>query len=432
MLLAGPYRPFWTYVRGLRSNAVALNSAYTIGSYVSMAVLQGLQFFLLARALGSHEFGIVASVVAITSAFLPFCSLGLGNVAIMHLTRGQARAEQSLGNGLAVTTITAAAGVALSLLVGWAFLNEPGVLRLVLLFALSEILLSKYVDLAAHVFLGLERQLVAAFFYNFQMFVRTGCAVMLYLGWTQQTALAWAQLHLAGGALSAVLVLCISVRRLGRPRTQLAAAIADIRKGVFFSILYSARSVHTDVDKIVLARLASASTAGTYTAAFRLVSLTCLPITAILFSLQARIFRKGHKRGLIGTVSALRQLLFIASAYCLFLGAAIYVGAPAVPLLLGESYGLTTDILRWLCLLPFFVVLQLLGSAALSGADAQPRVSLLHALTAALALLLNLLLVPGLGWRGAVIAAYGAQGFLIAGLAYTIMTRVQAERKAKR
>ena len=71
-----------------------------------------------------------------------------------------------------------------------------------------------------------------------------------------------------------------------------------------------------------------------------------------------------------------------------------------------------------------------MGSAALSGADAQPRVSLLHALTAALALLLNLLLVPFLGWRGAVIAAYGAQGFLIAGLVYTIMTRVQAERKA--
>ena len=95
MLLTGPYRPFWAYVRSLRSNAVALNSAYTIGSYVSLAVLQGLQFFLLARALGSHEFGIVASVVAITSAFVPFCSLGLGNVAIMHLTRGQARADES-------------------------------------------------------------------------------------------------------------------------------------------------------------------------------------------------------------------------------------------------------------------------------------------------------------------------------------------------
>lgn len=432
MLLAGPYRPFWAYVRSLRSNAVALNSAYSIGSYVSMAVLQGLQFFLLARALGSHEFGVVASVVAITSAFVPFCSLGLGNVAIMHLTRGQARADESLGNGLAVTAITAAAGIALSLLVGWAFLNEPGVLGIVLLFAFSEILLNKCVDIAAHVFLGLERQLVAVFFYNFQMFVRTGCAVVLYLGWTHQTALAWAQLHMAAGVVTTVVILFVSVRLLGRPRTKYASAIADIRKGVFFSILFSAKSLNTDVDKIVLARLASATTAGTYTAAFRLVNLTCLPITAILFSLQARIFRKGHEGGLIGTVDALRQLLNFAAAYCLLLAVAIYVAAPAVPLLLGESYRLTVDIVRWLCLLPFFMVVQLMGSAALSGADAQPRVSLLHALTAALALLLNLLLVPGLGWRGAVIAAYGAQGFLIAGLVYSIMKRVQAERKASR
>lgn len=432
MLLTRPYGPFLSYLRGLRSNHVARNSAYMIGSDVSVTVLQALQFFLLARALGAHEFGIVASVAALVSVFVPFSGLGLGNVAIMHITRGQARAEHSWGNGLAVTTMTAGVGVGLALLIGNLFLDQPGIWLLVLLFGISEVLLTKYVDLSAHVFLGLEKQLVAASFYNFLNFMRLACAAALYLGWTQPTALAWAQLHLAAGAVTTGVVLYVSVRLLGRPRTQYASAIGDMKKGVFFSIVLSARSVHRDVDKIVLARMASAATAGAYTAAYRLVHMACLPIMATLFSLQARVFRKGREGGLTGTLRALRGLMMIGGAYCLLVAVGLYVAAPAVPWLLGNSYQLSVEIIQWLCLLPFFLVLQSAASDALSGADEQRRVSLLHALAAGMALLLNLLLVPSYGWRGAVFAAYGSQAFVLAGLFFTIANRLRLERKARR
>ena len=432
MLLARPYGPFLSYLRGLSSNRVALNSAYMMGSQFSIALLQGLQFLLLARVLGSHEFGIVASVVAITSALLPFSGLGLGNVAIMRIARGQARAELSLGNGLAVTGITAFMGAGLALLIGKVFLVEPGIWLILLLFAVSEILLTKCVDLAAHVFFGLEKHGISAFFYNFQMLVRLACAATLFMRSTPPTALDWAQLHLASGVLSAGVVLFASVRLLGRPRTRYASAKSDIKQGVFFSLVFSARSAQMDVDKIVLARMASAATAGAYTAAFRLVYMACTPIMAILLALQARVFRTGHDGGLGGTLGALRSLMTMAGAYCLLLAAAIYLAAPAVPWLLGHSYQPSSEILRWLCFLPFLVVAQSVGSEALSGADAQRRLSFLHALTAGMSLLLNLILVPHYGWRGAVMAAYGSQGFLVAGLLLTIVPRLKAERKARR
>jgi O-antigen/teichoic acid export membrane protein len=432
MLLTRPYAPFLSYLRGLRSSPVARNSAYMMGSQFSIALLQALQFLLLARALGSHEFGIVASVVAITSALLPFSGLGLGNVAIMRISRGQARAEWSLGNALVVTSITAAVGVALALLIAAFFLDEPGIWVLVLLFGVSEILLTKCIDVAAHVFYALERHGVSAFFYNLQMLVRLACAAALWWGWTQPTALAWAQLHLAAGLLATGVVLYASVRMLGRPRAEYASAKSDIKTGVFFSIGLSAQSVQTDVDKLVLARMASAATAGAYTAAFRLVYMACTPITAILLALQARLFRKGHERGLAGTMAALRHLMIVASAYCLLLAAGIYVAAPAAPWLLGNSYQLSAEILQWLCVLPFFLVVQSVGSAALSGANAQRHLSFLHALAAGMSLLLNLLLVPHYGWRGAVMAAYGTQGFLVAGLLLMTVLTLEAERKASR
>lgn len=418
--------------RRLGSNPVARNSAYSIGSHASIALLQGLQFFLLARALGPHEFGTVASVVAITSSLLPFCGLGLGSVAIMNIARGKARAEESLGNGLAVTAVTAVIGVGLALIIGQASMNLPGIWLVVFLFGVSELLLSKFIDLAAGVFMGLERQLVAAFFYNLMMFARLCCAAILYVGWTQPTALAWAQLHLSAGALTAIVVLCVCIRLLGRPRADYATAKSDIGKGVFFSIVNSAASVQTDVDKIILARMVSPAMAGAYTAAFRFVTLAYMPIMAIMFSVQARIFQKTHKDGLLGVLRAVRLLISITVAYCLLIALCIYAAAPAVPWLLGEAYQPSIEILQWLCLLPLFFAIRSFASTALMGVDAQRRVSFLHTVTAVLALLLNVLLVPEHGWRGAAVAAYASQGFLIAGLLVTIVLVLGAQRKTAR
>jgi O-antigen/teichoic acid export membrane protein len=201
---------------------------------------------------------------------------------------------------------------------------------------------------------------------------------------------------------------------------------------VFFSIGISARNVQTDVDKIVVARMESAGTAGAYTAAFRLAFMACTPIVAILLALRARLFRKGHHGGIAGTLGALRGLIPIAGAYCILLAVGIYWAAPAVPLLLGPTYQQSSEILQWLCFLPFLLSVQSVCSEALSGANAQRRLSFLHALTAGMALLLNLTLVPLYGWRGAVMAAYGAQGFLVVGLLVTIMLMHRAEREARR
>ncbi|WP_227820370.1 lipopolysaccharide biosynthesis protein [Ramlibacter tataouinensis] len=415
----------------LRSDPASRNSAYMIGSQVSIAVLQGLLFILLASALGAHEFGRVASVIAITSVFLPFAGMGLGNVAIMRISRGQAHAAMSLGNGLAVTAVTGTLGVLVAMLIGEAFLHERGTWLLVLLFGISEILMTKVVDLAAHVFLGLERQGVTALFYNLLMVVRLVFAGALFWGFTTPTALHWAELHLAAGVLSAVVVLFYSVRLLGRPRTGYQTVRNDIGKGFLFSVVIAARSVHTDADKAVLARIASEATAGAYTAAFRLVYMACTPITAVLLSLQARIFRRGDQRGLEGSLTAVRRLVLIGGVYCMLLAVAIYAVAPAVPWLLGDSFDLSPDILRSMCLLPFLVIAQAAASDALNGADAQRRVSTLHTLTAGLSVVLNLLLVPGHGWQGAVMAAYASQGFLVAGLVLTILLGLQAQRKAR-
>lgn len=413
--------------RRLRSNVVARNSVYSIGNQGLQSLLHAIQFLLLARALGSHEFGMVASVLAVTSVLLPFCGLGIGYVGVRHIARGQARAEQSLGNGLAVTVVTALIGVLLALMIGAAFLKEPGIWLLVLFFAISELLFSKYIDVAAHVFLGLHRQAVTFAFYHLLLSMRLACAAALYAGWTPPTALAWAQLHLFAGASSALVVFCVSAWLVGRPRINFAVAKSEVRKGIFISLTMSAHTAQTDADRVVLARMVNPATAGAYTAAFRMINLACMPITAALFSLQARVFQKAHETGISGALGALRPFILIAVPYCLCLGLGIYAAAPAMPWLLGESYQLSTEILRWLCVLPLLITFQAAANLALLGVDEERRVSFLTMLTAGLSILLNVLLVPEYGWRGAVTAAYAAQAFLIAGLLMMIFRALRAQ-----
>jgi len=399
-----------------------------MGSQVATAVLQTLQFLLVARTLGAHEFGIVASVVAITSVLLPFSSLCLGNVAIVRIARAQDSADTSLGNGLAVTTVTAIIGIGIALIAGNHFLIEPDIWIVVVLFAVSELVLTKYIDFAVHIFLAKDQHGIAALPFNLLWVVRLVCATALWAGLTEPTALAWAQLHLAAGVVTAVFVLYLSVRLIGFPRVHLETAVKDMKVGVFFSVATAAGNLQADVDKIVLARLESASIAGAYTAAFRVLYMACVPVLAILFAVRSRLYRKGHHGGVSGALGALSGIIPLTGAYSLVAAGAIYLASPALPWLLGPSYQLSSQVLQALCLLPVLSAIRQVCGEALVGADEHRRLSFMFAAAAALSLLLNLALVPMYGWTGAVAAAYLAQLCIVAGLLMMIARKRRAER----
>jgi O-antigen/teichoic acid export membrane protein len=185
-----------------------------------------------------------------------------------------------------------------------------------------------------------------------------------------------------------------------------------------------------DADKSILARSVSSAAAGIYTAAFRLVFMACMPIFAIVVAIQARMFRRGREEGLAGTLKAVRPLMAYAAGYCVLLALAIYLLAPVVPSLLGASYEGSVEVVRLLCLLPFFLTIQSITAEALTGADSQRLLGALYALAAAMALVLNLVLVPRFGWSGAVMAAYGSQAFLLAGMFATILVLLRPRRIA--
>lgn len=417
-------------LRRLASSQFGRKSLTMISSQLTLALLQGLQFFVVARALGPHEFGRIASVVAFTSALLPFSGLGLGNIAIMRLARRQGEPSLYLGNALFVASITGAAGIALAVGAGGSFLGDPGAWALLALLGCSEILLTKYIDIAAHVFFGLERHELSAVFYNLHMLVRLLAAGGMYLLASAPTAEEWAVLHLGAGLVTCAIVLAATARRVGVPRVRPQVAWRDARHGVFFSLTLSARSVYTDIDKAVLGRWASMGAAGAYTAAHRLVAVAFTPVIAVLLTVQARMFRAGAAGGLQGTKALAARLCLLGIAYCLGLALVLYVAAPVIPWLLGTSYALSSDVMRSLCLLPLLMMLQGVYSEALSGANAQNMVAGVQIVAAITSVVLNVVLVPQLSWQGSVFAAYAAQIVLVLGIMAAAASVRRRELKA--
>lgn len=377
-------------------------------SQLGVAALQGFQLLLVARTLGPHEFGKIAGILAITAALLPFSGLGTANMMVMHLARGERAADRLYGSSLVAGLFSASLLTVLVLSGFYLWDGNTHFLLVALLFCISELVFTKIVDISQHVFFGLDRHAVASRFLIVQSSLRfIGALLLMQLN--LQTAEAWAVAHLVGGALAAVLVVSYTLKTTGGLRVDFRKMAADIRHGVFFSMGFAARGVYIDIDKAILPRFESMNINGAYTAAFRLVYMCTTPLTAGLLALQARMYRAGGTHGISETARIAKRAMVVGVIYGAVVGGGIYAAAPLLPLLIGPKYGLSVDIMRALAFLPIPLFVQSAMSDALAAANYQRARSVVQILVAALAVLLNFLLIQHYSWSGAVISAYVCQ-----------------------
>src|SRR3954468_8987871 len=100
----------------LAPGRLARATATLFGGNLVALVLQTLQFVLLARWLGVHEFGRVAAANALIAILIPLAGLGYGNVLLMRVSRDRSRLRSDLGNSqLAIAVIGSALVIGVTL-----------------------------------------------------------------------------------------------------------------------------------------------------------------------------------------------------------------------------------------------------------------------------------------------------------------------------
>jgi O-antigen/teichoic acid export membrane protein len=373
-------------------------------------VFQALYFVLMARSLGPRQYGMFAAVVAAVAIVSPFVGNGFSSLMIRRVARDRTEFAEAFGNLLFVTLFS---GLLLSVLLAPAcrVLLPRAIPSLVIaMVIISDLLVFPYVAAAGVAFWSLERLGWTAALNVFASCARL-IGIVAIVAAHGPTVMAWSVAYLVTAALASLTAIGCALRLLGLPKLSILRIRRDLREGCTFSVGLSAQTIYNDIDKTMLARLGTLDGAGIYAAAYRLIDVAFVPVSALLSAAYPGFFRHGRK-GIHATIQYGSGLLKHIMPYSLCIFAALIVCAPVVPWILGREYREVAEALRWLAVLPVLKTLHYFCADSLTGAGYQVYRTIIQVSVALFNILVNIRIIPAYGWRGAAWSSIATDGLL--------------------
>ncbi len=185
------------------------------------------------------------------------------------------------------------------------------------------------------------------------------------------------------------------------------------RSSAVFAVPLAASSLQQDGDKFALNAFDYGAEAGLYGAAYRIVHLGGMPLRVI----GAAAFHRFLPDDAVGSSHHLRKSARL-TAFMFGVGVltalSIYVALPVLDLLLSDEFAEARDIVPWL--LPFLPLIALSGTPmnGLLGLGRAKERAAIFLSSAVVSVTLYVALIPGGGWRGAVVATIGSELYLAA------------------
>ncbi len=384
--------------------------------------LSGAYFILLARLLGPEAFGVFSAILACSNLAAPFGHWGQSELLIQRLS-GQGSAAVGPGPSLWLVGL-GCGGMALllSLLLSFWLSTTPPLVVGILLG--SDLVFIALPEVYRGILTGREQVAGVALIDAGMALGRVGAVLLaVALGWGSLTQ--WALLY----GLMVLAVLAAMSWGMQRwcnlplfPVLDWQEVRERLTAGWDFAVGLAAAKTFTDLDKLLLPRLASAAAGGLYSAAYRVINFSQTPMIALLTSHFAELCRQGQKSLLHGCRYAWQLFPWVVG-YGSLAALAIALGSYGIPWILGSAYQETALILRWLSPVILLEGIHLLLSHLLTGAGLQKPRSRLQLAAVGLNGLLNGICIPMWGWRGAALATLLSEVALV--LALLLLIRQQ-------
>jgi O-antigen/teichoic acid export membrane protein len=398
------------FVTRARNSLLVRNAAWLFAGQGLSLVVQGFYFIVLARLLGSTQYGLLAGAIALVSIVSQYSALGSGLLLMRYVSADHKRFNAYWGNILmSVFLLGTLLVVGIRLAGRW--LVGPASVPLLFPIAISDCLFQALSSCAGQVFQTFERMKFSAALNLLNSVSRCILAVGMFVVLGRASALQWAVGTLAVSSLSACVAFAIVTRFFGLPSFSPSLLIRRSGEGFVYAISGSTTTVYNDIDKVVLSHFGMNQANGIYSMAYRAVNIGNMPIASLAGAAFPRFFREGVK-GIAATVPMARALLRRTAVLGIGVSLAMFVCAPLIPHLVGKSFVESVSALRWLCLIPFFRCFNLSAGDALAGAGHQKSRLVCQSIAAIGNLLLNLYLVPRYSWHGAAWASLATDGSL--------------------
>ncbi len=380
-----------------------------MGQGLSLACLCGY-YILVARLLGSTEFGIYVGAVAMVSILSQYTTLGSPLVLLRYVSPEPKNFTLYWGNVLVTTTVMGSLLVALLTWGGprWAHSYSW---HLVLCVAFGDCVCAQLTAAAGRVFQAFERLRITAALNLLVNSLRVLLAALLLWRLHHATAQQWVIAALFISFLAATTALVLVTRCLGRPAFSGHLFRARIGEGFVFALSNSASCVYDDVDKAMLGHYGMNAANGIYSMAYRAINVCMISISSIHQAASPRFFRKGVE-GIHSTGAYALRLLKRTAPLGMILGIFMFLIAPVIPHVVGKGFSESVSALRWLCLLPLFRSFQWSAGDAMTASGHQKLRLGTQSTAAVFNFGTNLYLIPHYGWLGAAWASLATDGLL--------------------
>ena len=398
------------YLVRLRGSVLAKNAAWLFAGQGLSLILQATYFVVLARLLGTAQYGLLAGAIALVAIVSQYSTLGSGLLFLRYVSPDHSRFPLYWGNILlSVTTMGSLLVLCLGLF-GKFFIGKESV-PVLLPIAVSDCLFQQLSSCAGQVFQTFEKMKVSASLTLMSSVLRLILAVVMLRTLGTASAWQWAIASLCITFTAAVVVFVAVTRSFGLPSFSLKLMLTRAAEGFVFAISGSTTAVYNDIDKVVLSHYGMNVANGIYSMAYRIVNIGTMPVLSIVSAAFPSFFREGAK-GIAATLPMARVLLKHTAFLGILITAGLFLSAPLIPHFVGHSYIESIRALRWLCLIPFFRCFHLSAGDAIAGAGYQRYRLISQSIAAGGNLLLNLYLIPKYSWWGAAWASLLTDGGL--------------------
>ncbi len=377
-------------------------------------------FLILVRFMDQATFGELGALLALVFPALSIATLGSHFLLLRRSSRGDDLADAwsrattvgFVGPVLAVIVMIALRPILLPNVAAWAYV-------LVFVGNLPFYWLN---ELAVYLGVGSGRMKQAAQA-RLILVVFRFAALGWFAIWGDGRLVAWAlvsTLSFVGGGLGALLFVRSQFQLT--PRFE-PSSFADLPEGIPFSANSVNESLVDSSDRWLLTRFDHKDDAALYTLGARIVQFGYLPLRTLMRAYDAELFAAG-KDGVSAALQVTRRMVKPGMTIAIAVGAGFLLLAPVVPVVAGEDYRDSINVIRLLAVLPVIRIVQYLAGNTLSAASHQPWRMRATALAMVTNLGLNLWLLRDGTWRTAIFTTFVSElllaALLIASVGYWV------------
>ena len=269
--------------------------------------------------------------------------------------------------------------------------------------AVANLIFLKLSDVAKHAFISMgllkyTARIIALFSVN--RFVASLVLIGLF---PHPSLFIWSILYCLATLLTALIGSILVIKTIGSPQFVLSNINQKLGQGFAFSIGTSAQNIYNDLDKSMLAKLATTRAAGIYGAAYHILSVAFMPVQSIMVASFRDFFQQGAT-GIKSSFNFCKKLLPLSLGYSLLAIVGLLIFAPLLPKIIGDKYSDSVVALMWLSPIVFLRTMHFFAANILTGADYQSTRSTIQVIIAALNGILNFWLISSYQWQGAICA----------------------------